>query len=96
MAIRPWTITTVEDPEYFRRADDVVATPGFVNFQVEYRAFEPGMDPASKDWKTSDLSGLAGHRTIQARIVFPLRSPSPVSKDAGILRLTVPYRERGE
>jgi hypothetical protein len=93
--LRPWTAATVGDPEYFRRQDQFAATPGFMNFRVQYRIFEPGMDPASSEGYRLDLSQLSGHRTIQARIVFILRSADPVPKDAGLLRLTVPFRERG-
>jgi hypothetical protein len=94
--LTPWTVTTVTDPEYFRRADDVVATPGFVSFLVQYRARDEAGD--GRDWTPwkNESSELSGHRTIQARIVFLLRSPDPVPKDAGLLRLAVPFRERGD
>jgi hypothetical protein len=92
--LKPWKAETVTDPEYFRRRV-VVATPGFVDYQVEYRSFDTSTDPnAPGGWKT-DLSELDGHRSIQARIFFPLRSADPLPKGAGLLRLTVPFRQRG-
>jgi Bacterial Ig-like domain len=99
VALQPWTTESFAEPEYFRRQDDVLATPGFYAYRVEFRRFVPGMDPASEDDEngyTTNLRELEGSRTIQARIVFQLRSADPVPKDAGLLRLTVPFRERGE
>jgi hypothetical protein len=97
VAIKPWANERFSDPEYFRRQDDVIATPGFFDYRIEYRPFEPGRtDPASDAGYSTELSKLNGSRSIQARIVFQLRSADPVPKDAGLLRLTVPFRERGE
>jgi hypothetical protein len=95
VVVKPWNTTAVLDPEYFRRQDQIVATPGFVNFLVDYRGLDGVPAPADNEGWT-DLSALDGHRTIQARIRFILRSADPIPKDAGLLRLTVPFRERGE
>jgi hypothetical protein len=96
VVLRPWRTATVSDPEYFRRQDQVVATPGFVDFQVEYRAVDAQSDLSSPEGYAPELGTLDGQRAIQARIRFFLRSPDAVSGDAGLLRLTVPFRERRE
>ena len=68
---------------------------GFVDYQVEYRSFDALTDPSAPGGWRTDLSELGGHLSIQARIVFHLRSADPIPKGAGLLRLTVPFRERG-
>ncbi len=98
--LNPWSATSVRVPEYFFRPDRLDASGReFADFRIEFRAIRSPVDLNSADnqrqW-TSDVRTLRGERTIQARVIFPLRPRTSGREDqheVEIRRLTVPYRE---
>lgn len=96
IVLKPFT-APIENPIWIDRPGATSATgrPG-VDWRVEWREIRPGSrGPVSGSWESS-VSTLAGARTIQARIVFPVHEGVSTTGTPIIGKLTAPWKARTE
>ncbi len=90
--LRPFT-APVRSPVWIERPGSVtgIGRAG-TDWRVEWRFFgDPLANETPGPWESS-LSALAGHQSIQGRIIFPVSSAAPENGEAIIERLAVPWK----